>query len=454
VVSRLSCLLRRCCTLFQPTCLDSKEDGSASSALFFKWNWWYYALLASCWLFIGFSNQFDYAILAFSTFMMFLGIRLQCLVPLYFAIVFFEPVLLLPLDGSSIFRVFQLVFVINLLIVPFKPKEKLAMLKKAFSCKEFTVYIIAMLLYVLFSVLYVTAIEGFFSNLINFFILAYVCLAIYNNRENLEVILSVIIVFSVASGIFGILHSQKLAFEYGNRYVGAYGDPNYSAFLYSIGLVASLGKSRLSQTARILFQFMLVALILSTVSLTGVMALMLIFLAHAWVVRPRFAAILLLMFSTLLLAFLLLPHIANIPLVGVLQARLRGLSSSSLDDITSGRTRLFKEYLEYFKKLPLSHQLFGGLNPVQGVFRNTLVAEIGFISHNLLIDMLFSVGILGVLVLGLSFLLLIYVNLIRFLRYRAKNDWVLVMFKVLTILYSLFLSLYPFRLFYSFLYLI
>jgi len=117
-----------------------------------------------------------------------------------------------------------------------------------------------------------------------------------------------------------------------------------------------------------------------------------------------------------------------------------------INRIASNRYYLSKTYaIHFIFNTPLSEQLIGGNNTIEGGYRDSVPVRNGMASHNTYLDMLFMMGIIGTALV----LIFVMINLIRYyISYLKTKDirMLCLVFVMLTVLlFSLSISTFPFR---------
>ena len=324
----------------------------------------------------------------------------------YFALIFFESVLVVPFIGGTFFRLFYLLFFIRLILdIIAKSKYKW----------DIPTIILAVLMGVT-AVFYSISLSRLFSVGMNILVVTYIMLSLKRQENQSDAfggLLTYIALFAVLSGIYGLIHGFVNESGTFVRFYGSISDSNYSAMFYTIGLFASFGASLIKKPwARILLSVMLVLLVVTTVSVTGLAfagILMLIFLFMSG--RKKTALIMLLIGAVAITAIFIIPFNGGGVLEGTQEKlgrffvfedpypefRYQYPNYSDIElyvnRVTSNRYYLSKTYaIHLFYNTPITQQLFGGNNPVEGVFRENVPVRYEMVSHNSYIDMFFMMG--------------------------------------------------------------
>jgi hypothetical protein len=383
----------------------------------------------------------------------------------YFALIFFEPILVLPIIGGTFFRIFYLLLALRV-VLDYIDKRKIK--------KDIPTIVVGAIFFVT-SFIYSISLARNFSVVMNVLSVLYISLSLkasVDYKKELGRLLTFIAVFSVLSGFFGLIRGFMLGGLEHIRFFGTIDDPNYSALFYIIGFFASFGASMIKKKwVKIGLQVLLFLFILSTASVSGL--LIVLFLSFIWFYVAygfKKTIIIVLVGVFLLIAILFIPF-ADSGFLGMTQDKLHRFmvienpypdlnyqypNYSDLElyinRITSNRYYLAKTYaIHLFVNTPITQQLFGGNNPVEGGFRENVPVRNAFASHNTYLDMMFMMGYIFMLLL----LVFIGINIVRHFRRYLKDKetgyvcLVLIMLSVL--MFSTVISIFPYRYFIAFL---
>lgn len=361
----------------------------------------------------------------------------------YFALIFFEPILVVPIIGGSFFRIYQLLFIFRIIN---------DILKKIKYKTYLKLNLIASFLFLFLSLFYSINIDGLVSMSINVFILVYITVSFRPERK--ETIINKIFVyvafFSILSGVYGFLYIDSLDYGYVSRSVGIMGDPNYSALFYTLGIFAVIGNDLISPKIKMIFLISLLTLLVSTISLSGIIGIVLLLSLYFWVLKPRKGLMVVFAATVSFFIFMSLNYDYGSSLYAFKYRVETILQSTDLDIITSSRSSLAAYYISNFLKLPLKNQFFGGNNTISGEYRESMINQIGNVSHSSYIDMLYMVGILGTTIIIGLFVLMIVKNIENFQKTNNKAYLTIAFAKIIILYYGLSISIFPFRYFYTF----
>ncbi len=377
----------------------------------------------------------------------------------YFACIFFEPILNVPFVGGTFFRLFYVLILVRF-IYDLVKKRKFAL--------DIPTLLLA-LVFLVTSVLYSISLSRNISIAVNIVVVLYMVLSIKKQENTAEVIgelLTYIAVFSMLSGVYGLTRGYANEAQTYVRLFGTIDDSNYSALFYAIGLFASLGATMIKKKGlKIALTLALVLLIISTASVVGLAVASLLMLIFFFFTQGYKKGLLLLLALVVLLSVVLFVPLPGEGIVAATQQKMHRFFvledpnpelryqypnysdfEMYLNRITSNRYYLSKTYaIHYFFNTPLTQQLFGGNNPVEGAFRDQVPVRYSLVSHNSYIDMMFMMGMVGML----AALVLVGIKIMRhFIAYLKTKDirmLCLVMIVMTVLLFATTLSLFPYR---------
>lgn len=363
----------------------------------------------------------------------------------YFALIFFEPILVLPFGGGSFFKIYQIIFLLRFIFdVINRKKYKFHLVLNT----------IAGIVFMISSIFYVGSIETLLSTITNTLLLIYIIIIINQDEVGRELfyskILGVVGIFTALSGVYGMLHSNALDYGYTMRFGATIGDPNYSSLFYTLGLFSLIGSDAISKTLKRILIFILCLSLLLTVSISGIVGTFLLFVLFVSIKKLNKGIII---GVSILVAFAVFINVSlknGTALYGLQFRILSMLNSSDLDIITSNRFYIARSYIDNFQTLPLGNQLFGGNNTISGEFRDMMVGLFANVAHNSYIDMLYMIGIIGTIFIVFLFTVMI-IKCIRQYKLNNKVIYLSIALLKLTILYyATSISIFPFRYFYTF----
>ena len=365
----------------------------------------------------------------------------------YFAIIFFEPVLALPFELGSVFRVYQLLFIAKILadakkkaLFTFPPIHK----------------ILLVLMLVTWSIFTIQGISTMMTMVINIVIVIYIFSRINTAQRRNDMysqMLFVMFLFSFLSGIYGLYNGVGIEMGLFSRLSGIIGDPNYSALFYILGIFSLLGTDVISSNrVKILFALIMCVFVLLTVSIAGITGLIILLVLYYLYKDKRLAMLLMvvIIFSVVLLYYL---PIESGTLYGIkyrIEFSLASIASGDFASLTSGRYNLNSNYISYFFTQDTSSILLGGQNIIAGTERVYYLDMFGLVSHNSYIDMLYAVGILGTLFILFCFIYDIAGSIKEYKNSKYEHFLAMAFLKLTIMWFCLSISIFPFRYFLTF----
>lgn len=427
------------------TILDKAINKIDSPCTEKKINLIYYFVLAILLMLYGHNDNLNLFVLTTVTFLFLIYIKKDEFLYSYFPIIFFEQLLVLPFVEGSYFRVYQALFIIRILFDLINNKRLYP-----FSSR---LNISAGVIFIFLSFLYLNNLEAVASMAINVLIVLYILLQTGRAQKHkfYNDVFAVIGIFTAFSGVYGLFFGSATDYGFTSRVSGIIGDPNYSALFYTLGIFSILGTDSINRNIKKVIVIILLLLLLLTLSISGIVGATSLFILYKWFQSKR-KGLLVTSFVILIFSiFLSTDYERGSTLYGLKHRITFILETTDLNVITSSRSSLASNYLKDFKELPLNNVLFGGKNVVSGEYRDVMVGKYGQVSHNSYIDMLFMVGILGSIIILFFFIYMIHINLIRYRRTSKEVYLSLSMLKITILYFSISLSIFPFRYFYTFL---
>lgn len=401
-------------------------------------------ILAFCFMFFGQNLYLDMFLLVLIIGVFVLNLNKDVFYFFYFAIIFFEPVLVLPFELGSVFRVYQLFFLAKILL---DAKNKVV-----FAMPPIHKILLAVLL-ITWSVLTNQGMSTVMSMIINLVILIYIFSRISTNeRKNTmySQMLFVMFLFAFLSGVYGLYNGVEHSYGGFSRFSGTIGDPNYTALFYLLGVFSLLGTDVISskRVKAILLSIMGIFILL-TVSLTGIAGLLVLLIVYYFYKDKKISLLLVIAIIILIVSLYNFPIESGV-LYGV-KTRTTFAVNSFIDgdfaSLTSNRSNLFSYYVSYFFSQGTSEVLFGGKNIIAGSDRLYMLNMFGLVSHNSYIDMLYAVGVFGTLFILGSFIYDIAKNIIKYKKSRYESYLAFAFLKLTILWFCMSLSIFPFRYF-------
>lgn len=401
-------------------------------------------LLAACFMLYGQNSYLDLALLTLIFGVFATNLKKDIFFLYYFAIMFFEPVLNLPFELGSVFRIYQLLFLTKILL----------------DAKKGVTFAVPQLHKILLSIMLITwsvvtnqGTSNILSMIINLVILLYIFSRISSseqNDKNYSQMLFTMFLFSFLSGFYGLYGGSQMIIGGVSRYSGTIGDPNYTALFYLLGIFSLLGTNVIysSRVKAVLFSIMFIFILL-TVSLTGIAGLAVLLIIYYLFKDKKVAlvAIIVIIFSVLCAAHFPIESGAFHGLKTRVTFSIDSIRNGDYALLTSNRSNLSSDYLSYFFTQSQKTILFGGQNIIAGNYRKSMLNMFAVVSHNSYIDMLYAMGILGTLFILACFIYDIIRSLLRY-KTTKKEYYLTFAFLKLTILwFSLGISIFPYRYF-------
>lgn len=230
------------------------------------------------------------------------------------------------------------------------------------------------------------------------------------------------------------------------RNIGTFNDPNYFGFFINIGILSLLALR--NYYSRVMFFTCLSILyisLISTISFTAILCnalgLMIFILFDTKnKMKNIFSLILGIFFIITLWNFA--PKY-DIPFINDIIYRIesKGIGSDSIniDEVTTNRSYIWEKHLDFFSNQPSSKILFGG----------NYLTDYGFdsnfdtVSHQSFIDMLINFGLIGTLILLLSFMKRTFEIVKEYFGTNNELFLVLILIKYVWIFYAFGLSMFP-----------
>ena len=262
-------------------------------------------------------------------------------------------------------------------------------------------------------------------------------------------------VYSCLSAVaYGVLNDRVI--ETGGtiaglqRYLGSQGDPNFMAMLLCVCLAFVWGIEAHRLPSKLALAGAMIAGIALTGSLTGLACTVVSLATYAALRTARGTTV-----STIILSIAALAIIGGAVVVlansgllpETLQARL-GVASTELTgrdvtNLTSGRSDVQWEYLGFWLDAPLLRQLFGGYAVSGMALVGPPFALIGLATHTSFLDVLFTAGLVGLVVFVA---VVVSSGRAALHRFRSEEDQVALAFlvaKVSWVVFALTLSVFP-----------
>jgi hypothetical protein len=218
------------------------------------------------------------------------------------------------------------------------------------------------------------------------------------------------------------------------------GDPNFSALILNSGIAIMLAQKHKNSILRILMILVMIAAMVQTVSITGLICFIIILLCY-FLVGMKLSKVVRNVFMFFLIATITFQYYNALPqtsknasvdlYVVRIEEKLTAFSNKDYKTLTTGRSRNSKQNLEYFSGQPIVKQLVGG---------NAIPPEGVPLSHNTFIDLLLRFGVLGTII----FAFVLAGNLWKSFAYykNTKENGEVFLLKLVFLIFSGALSIY------------
>ena len=398
----------------------------------YRWGWYPIPLIVTVcsWTFYNLNNLLNYVIILIYLFVLVYSIYKKQLELLYFPLIFFDTVLVLPI-GGSFFPIYELAFLINLIINrKFKiPKDKMGILIG---------------IYIFMGCAYVSKTSTLISMCINAFIMFIIISDIYKDKNNRKNFLIIFALGATVSGCYGLVHNNGINFGYGIRYAGSIDDPNYSALFYVYGIIAILSVKSIKKKYKMLLLIVLFASLLRTISLTGIVGCIALVLLFNYIKNPKKGFLLIFIFTVAFIIFLGMKIPSDSMLYGIHTRIINVIADLNIGDfnsITSSRNSIFKLYMSEFNSQSNIFRIaLGGKNVINEPL-------FGVVSHNSFIDLLFMNGIIGLVFVITWFVIRIIYLIIKYKKTGDETYLGIAFIKITTLYFALTISIYSYRYF-------
>lgn len=225
------------------------------------------------------------------------------------------------------------------------------------------------------------------------------------------------------------------------RWMATFNDPNYMGIFFMVAVFAVLCLQLFAKIPRLIVIFALLVMLLSTMSMTAILGFVLIYLIYLLLKNK----ITIKMLIYLIIVACVIVGIYNYglqnpdtPMLGTvavrLQERIDLIKLGSISKASTGRTDLLKEHLEYFASQNILKKLVGGniINSIAIERKNGLSYAV---AHNEYVDLLLNVGILGTVIIIISWLINMGKNGINYLKYNKNEDLCMFIVKCIFLYY-------------------
>lgn len=231
-----------------------------------------------------------------------------------------------------------------------------------------------------------------------------------------------------------------------SRFVGSFPDPNYFGFFINIAIfVVIILNIFKNKSVKIPILIFLYVSLLSTLSITGFICNVLMLGVYFALSKKAKIKYILTVLAIGALLFLNLDFLAsaNYPAISDAAKRITSQLSIGTDKdtsaLTTGRSDIWKEHLEYYLQQPITKILFGG-NYVTDAGMDPKFKNV---SHQAYIDMLLNFGLLGTLVMILFIIIITLKYVSSYFKTKNEEYLLLVIIKIIWVFYAFGLSMFP-----------
>lgn len=338
--------------------------------------------------------------------------------------------------GVSVFRIFTLMLVLS---VVFRYAERYRIKKKHFG---------VLLVYAIYLIIVMMP-QGINAAL--YILLDTICCFIFvaeleDNEYLIKKCFEIYTLVCLSSFLTGIVSGNKIEGEYiYTRFNATFEDPNYMGFFFTIAVFSVITLKLFDKRIRYVIVLALYAMMMSSLSMTAIVVNLLVWLfycAFTGKVRIKFIVIGIGVVALLIGLYNFGLENPDTSVLGELSARieekLTSLSKGDIGDVTTGRSDLTLEHLEYYFNSSIINIIFGGIPS------NTryLHPDFEMVAHNEYVDMLLNVGLVGSFVMFRYFFSNYIGYFKRFLKSKSQNALFLVMVKTVWICYAMTLTMF------------
>lgn len=275
---------------------------------------------------------------------------------------------------------------------------------------------------------------------------------LYYDIKAKDQFIKIFISFLFVTFFYGMfIGDQGVFIEKSLRFTGTNADPNYMAFYYCIGVYYLVFNKSISKYIYSVATPSLIFIISLTGSLTGLLCLLILILIKLFAIRIKSLNIIRLVFYTVLFTILLL-LIVNFKdqissLFPVYNRRLIEsvdfANQKNYTELSSSRTFITSYYIKLFFEQDLVRILFGGLPLNTFVLHKNLPNSFLYVSHNSLLEILFSIGIFGFLVFLYCIFISMRENYIRHKKEEIHFSLALLFGKICWLIFASTISTFP-----------
>jgi hypothetical protein len=331
----------------------------------------------------------------------------RCLEFLIIPIIFFDYVLNIEFIGGTFNRVFELYYIFVFLV---KKDRDYCVSKKTFFI---------VLIYGVLNVISAISITNVISVVLNTIVIIICFEKMLSSESGRNIFLYTIAIASLCSFLYGISRGVGISEEYGFRLYGTVPDPNFSAALYSVGIIACICTNLIGKKIKALIIICLLIGLATTVSQSGFLGVALMVMLLCYFLKPSKGVVFCILFTFVIMFFLNYQFKEN-SYLNTLQNRIvetiDDISVGNYSEATTSRSKLWKQYITEFENEEVVTTLFGGVNPTTYDFRR--MHGFQYASHSTYVDTLFYCGIIGSCFIWIYIYTNIYFGIVEYKRER------------------------------------
>lgn len=289
------------------------------------------------------------------------------------------------------------------------------------------------------------------------FVLAYI---FYTYKHLLGKMIVLYIAICLISGLYGFTASNIFAYSIGyhattgaemsvTRYMGSFNDPNYFGLFINLALFGVLSLNRFKKWyIKIPLLLIIYYYIIASGSLTAFICNIL-----AWVVfiilKYKAKSLLILAVAGViggLMLFIIIstPTLRNLNIIRNVEMRIQNqfenLNTTDSAELTSGRTKNWRFYIDYFKKQDSIKKLFGGNIVMTSTLDPYFVETNKSGPHQAYIGFLLCFGIIGTIIILMCFIAKNITHAYHFFKENDQYSLALLMFNFIWAFYALTLD--------------
>ncbi len=338
--------------------------------------------------------------------------------------------------GVSVFRIFTLMLVLS---VVFKYAERYRIKNKHFAVLVvYAIYLIVVMM--------PQGIDAALYILLDIICCFILVAELEDNERLIKKIFEIYTLVCLSSYLTGIISGNKIEGEYiYTRFNATFEDPNYMGFFFTIAVFSVVTLKLFDKRIRYLLVIALYAMMMTSLSITAILVnliLWLIYFIVAKKIKMKFIIIGIGVVALLIGLYNFGLENPDTSVLGELSARieekLASLNEGDIGDVTTGRSDLAKEHLEYYFNSSIINIIFGGIPS------NTryLHPDFDLAAHNEYVDMLLNVGVVGSFIMFGYFFLKYFTHLRNYSVTKDTKSLFVIMVKSVWLCYAMTLTMF------------